>query len=289
MILVTGASGYIGRVALRRLSIMGHSVTAMARNARRAEHSTPAGVPIRIADYDDRSSLDKAFEGVTRLLFVASDGDGRDVMRHHANVIDAAAASAVGHITFTSIVDVEETSPFYFAAVYRDAEQRLVECGVEWTILRCSLYSDFVLAHWLRPARSGGEVSLPLGPARIAPVSRDDIAEAAAAVVASPDCSGRVYELTGPRAYSFDEIVAAAAGVYGVPIRYVSCSPTEYLRRTWAEMRDPWPHAFSTLCASIFQGRYGNVSTDIENLLGRPAERFEDFLHRTAPEATRAG
>ncbi len=133
MILVTGATGYVGRAAMRRLSAAGHAVIAMARDARKAERTLPSGTQVRIADYDERAGLDEAF--------------------------------------------VDEASPFYFAPVYRDAERRLAEGGAEWTILRCGLYADFVLAHWLRPALSTGEVSLPLGPARIAPISRDDVAE----------------------------------------------------------------------------------------------------------------
>jgi NAD(P)H dehydrogenase (quinone) len=100
-------------------------------------------------------SLEKAFEDVTRLLFVASDGDARDVMRHHANVIDAAAAAGVEQVAFTSIIDVDETSPFYFTPVYRDAERRLAECGLVCTILRCGLYSDFLLSSWVPRDRRG--------------------------------------------------------------------------------------------------------------------------------------
>jgi NAD(P)H dehydrogenase (quinone) len=59
VILMTGASGYVGGVALRRLSTMGHSLAAMAR--RKAEHELPAGIPIRIANYNDISSLERPF------------------------------------------------------------------------------------------------------------------------------------------------------------------------------------------------------------------------------------
>jgi hypothetical protein len=114
---------------------MGHPVIAMARNARKAGSNLPAGIPIRIADYDDRASLDRALEGVTDLLFIASDGDGREVMRHHANVIDAAGISGVEHIAFTSIIDVDEASPFCFTPVYRNAERRLAELDATCTVL----------------------------------------------------------------------------------------------------------------------------------------------------------
>lgn len=282
MILVTGATGYIGGMALRRLSAMGLPVTAMARNARKSEEALPAGLPVRIADYDDLPSLRKAFEGVSRLLFVASDGDGRNVLRHHANVIDAATVSGIGQVVLVGILDTDETSPFYYTPVYRDTERRLAESGLNCTILRCGLYSDLLLSHWIGPARVTGELRLPAGQALIAPVSRDDVAEAAAVLTATSDGSNVAYDMTGPRAYSFDEIADLAGKAFGTRIRYIPCSPSEYLRRAWAEMPDPWPHAFTTLFASIAQGRYAKVSTDIAKLLGRPAEELKDFLARQA-------
>ncbi len=181
---------------------------------------------------------------------------------------------------FTSIIDVDETSPFYFAAVYRDAERRLIECGTEWTILRCGLYSDFLLSHWIEPARSTGVIDVPAGRSRIAPVSRDDVATAAAAVLASGTHRGQVYELTGPRAYSFDEIGEVAGRAFGVPIAYRPCSPADYLLRCWATMADPWPHAFATLFASVSQGRYASIFFDIQDLTGRAPEDLESFLAR---------
>lgn len=228
-------------MALRGLSAMGCPVAAMARNPRKAEQTVPAGVPIRVADYDEVASLKTAFEGVSRLLFVASDGDGRDVLRHHANVIDAAAATGIKQVIFTSIIDIEETSPFYFTPVYRDAERRLTESGLDCTILRCGLYSDLLLSHWIEPARATGGLCLPVGQARVAPVSRKNVAAVAAALTVAADRNGKVYELTGPRAYSFDEIADLANDAFGTRIRYASCSPSDYLRRAWAEMHDPWP------------------------------------------------
>lgn len=281
MIVVTGATGHVGGAALRRLVARGLPVAALVRDAARAALAVPAGTPLRIADYDDRAALERAFHGVERLLFVASDGDGRAVMRHHANVIDAAAATGVAHVVFTSIVDTAAASPFYYAPVYRDAERRLAESGVGWSLLRCGLYSDFVLAHWLRQVPSTGEMKLPAGQGCIAPVSRDDVAAAAAALVAGP-VRGRAYELSGPEALSLDEVATLATAALGRAIRYVPSSSADYLHRLRAGLPDPWPHAFSTLCASIAEGRYGGISHDFEELTGRLPERFKEFLARAA-------
>ncbi len=283
MILVTGASGYVGGTVLRRLAESGNAVSAMVRNLGRAARVEDAGAPIRIANYDEPASLVRAFSGVDRLVFVASDGQARAVMRHHANVVDAAATAGVGHVIFTSITDIDASSGFYFTPVYRDAERRLRASGMKWTILRCGLYADLILSHWIRPALASGEMALPVADARVAPIARADVAEAMAAVAAAGGGDGRVHELTGPIAYSFGEIAAAAARAFSRPIRYTPASPADYLTRLWAEMADPWPHAFASLCRSITERRYACVSGDFEALLGRPAAHFEDFLRRTEP------
>jgi NAD(P)H dehydrogenase (quinone) len=72
------------------------------------------------------------------------------MLRQHANVIAAANRSAIEQVVFTSIVDIEENSPFYYAPVYRDAEQKLSTSRFASLIIRCGLYCDFILRHWLQ-------------------------------------------------------------------------------------------------------------------------------------------
>ena len=279
MILVTGASGFVGGKVLAALSRQGLPAAGMVRNPGTRAASVPAEMPLRVADYDDPKSLLRAFEGVSTLLLVSSDGDGRDVLRHHANAMEAAVSRNVPSIVFTSIIDIDADSPFYFTPVYRDAERRLRESGCAWTILRCGLYSDLVLDSWIKPALSSGVVSLPTGAGRVAPVSRNDVALAAAAVVASAmKHAGKTYELTGPRPLSFHDLAGAAGLAFGRPLEFIACSPADYLQRAWAAMEDPWPHAFSTLCRSIEEGRYQRVTDAHQHLTGDPPTDFRKFV-----------
>src|SRR5688572_5114469 len=110
---------------IRLLLELGLPVTAMGRDETRLRQAVPRETSVVIADYDDAESLDRAFANVTKLLFVASDGFAADMTRQHTNVIEAANRRQIAHVVFTSIVDVEENSPFYYAPVYRDAERLL--------------------------------------------------------------------------------------------------------------------------------------------------------------------
>ncbi len=144
----------MGRAVVCRLASLGHDVVAMVRDVQAASRRLPSGIALRVADYEDASALKSALAGIDDMVLISSDGDGSAVMRHHANAIEAATATNIRHITFTSIVDTDELSPFYFSPVYRDAERRLAVCSVPSTILRCGTYSDFILKHWLVPSQT---------------------------------------------------------------------------------------------------------------------------------------
>jgi NAD(P)H dehydrogenase (quinone) len=282
MILVTGASGRVGGEALRTLLLRRFPAIGMVRSPDNIA-GLPPGTPLRVANYEDRKSLMRAFEGISTLLFISSDGNGRDVLRHHANVVEAAVSQRISSVVFTSIIDVDAASPFYYAPVYRDAERRLQEKAPAWTILRCGLYSDFVLDYWIKPAFPTGVLSLPVRERKIAPISTSDVAMAAAAVASSPMPHTRnIYELTGHQLLSFHEIAKAAASAFGRPVDFIPCSPADYLQHAWAELDDPWPHAFSTLCQSIAEGRYERTSSVYEHLVGRPPTEFERFVRVAA-------
>lgn len=274
MIVVTGASGYIGGKTVALLAELGLPVTALGRKEERLREATLHGIPLALADYDDPPALERAFAGATKLLFIASDGFAADMLRHHANVIAAANRSEIAQVVFTSIIDVAESSPFYFAPVYRDAEQRLKTSRFASSIIRCGLYSDFILSHWLGER----EISLPLAEARIAPISRDDVA--AAAVHALLHDVDPIWPLTGASSYSMAEIAEIATRVAGETFTYRPCTPDDYVKRIAKETEPPWPEAFSSMCASIVQGRFAETSTRFTELMCRPPECFENFLAR---------
>jgi NAD(P)H dehydrogenase (quinone) len=119
---------------------------------------------------------------------------------------------------------------------------------------------------------------LPLGGARIAPISRDDVA--AAAVHALLHEVDPIWTLTGAQSYSMAEIASIASRVMGMTFAYRPCAHADYVKRLQKEMEQPWPTAFSSLCASIKEGRYAETSTGFTTFMSRSPERCEDFLQR---------
>jgi len=111
MILVTGATGHVGRAVVCRLASVGYDVVAMIRGVQAASRRMPSGIALRVADYEDTSALKRSLAGIDDMDLISSDADASAFMRHHANAIEAATATNIRHITFISIADTDELSP----------------------------------------------------------------------------------------------------------------------------------------------------------------------------------
>jgi hypothetical protein len=102
----------------------------------------------------------------------------------------------------------------------------------------------------------------------------------------SHPCGGK--QLTALQCSFLEGVLRPASDVSGFPIQYVVSSPADYLSQTWTQMKDPWPHAFASLCASIAQGRYARVSNDIETLTGRLRKNLVAYFSEHWPQCMRA-
>lgn len=253
-------------------------VVAMARDPAKAAALLPSDVPVRIADYEEPSSLHKALIGIKRLVFIPSDGDAVAVIRQHSNLVNALRRSEVSYVVFVSIIDVSDTSPFYFAPVYRDTEQRLREIGLPTALLRCNLYAEFVRDQYLRPALAHGRLSVPFGKAKVSPVTRSDVAACTAALTLRPSLSGQSFSLTGPALLSGDDLAATATPTWRKELAYEPLPTPDYLLQLLHQHPPPWPHAFSSMALSISEGFYGAVHHGVHRLLGRAPLPLETVL-----------
>jgi len=208
---------------------------------------------------------------VRTLVFVSSDDIAEDMLRHHEHVVAAAVDAGVEHVVYTSVLDATADSSFYYAAVHRDTEALLAASGLRHCLARTSIFSDYFQATWLAPARASGELVLSAGEGGMSLVSRDDTAHALSAAAGSR-LEG-VLELTGPEALTASEICRLGG------IRYRPVDDAEYRQKLAAEGKPQWlVDAFATLFASVREGRYALVSSDLPTLTGEPPRSVADHL-----------
>jgi len=151
MILVTGATGHFGKSTidfLLKKGISSTNIVALVRDEEKAVDLKNKGVVLRIGDYDDYTSLITAFKGIEKLLLVS----GSDILKRgvqHQNVVSAAKEAGVKHIVYTSFQgkNEQETSPLWLVAQsHLQTEVWLKESGMDYTILKNTLYMDLVPA-----------------------------------------------------------------------------------------------------------------------------------------------
>ncbi|NIZ90969.1 NAD(P)H-binding protein [Kineococcus rubinsiae] len=277
MIVVTGATGKFGRLAVEALLRRGtapQDVVATGRATGSLADLAERGVTVRPASYDDPASLRAAFAGADRLLFVSGSEVGRRVPQHEA-VVAAAAAEGVGLVAYTSIVRAD-TSSLGLAAEHVATERALAASGLPHVLLRNGWYvENYDLAgaveHGLRGASGEGRFSL---------ATRADYAEAAAVAVSSNGQEGRVHELGGV-GVTMTELAAEISRQSGADVRYTDSTPAEY-ETFLVGVGLPAPLAASLADADRGAGQ-GDLLVDphdLEALLGRPAT--------TVAEAVRA-
>ena len=165
-----------------------------------------------------------------------------------------------------------------------EAEQALQASGMaDWTILRCSFFSqNFSESFFLDPILAG-EMALPVGPVAEPFVDAEDIADAAVAALTQPGHAGQIYELTGPRALTFADATAEISRATVREIRYISIKPEQYRAAlVEAQVPDAVIDLVLFLFGTVLDGRNTRVADGVQQALGRPPRDFAEYAKRTA-------
>ncbi|MBD3895001.1 SDR family oxidoreductase [Halomonas sp. ML-15] len=278
MILVTGASGQLGRLVIDALlkRVPAGDIAAAVRHPDKVADLAALGIEVRQADYDDPASLDAAFKGVDKLLLISSSEVGRRVPQHRA-VLEAAKRTGVGLLAYTSILHAD-TSPLPLAAEHIETEQLLRASGIPAVLLRNGWYTENYLAS-IPTALELGAVFGSAGEGRISSAARIDYAEAAATVLTQGDQAGRVYELAGDESYSLTEFSAEISRQSGKTVAYQHLPEEEYKA---ALLKAGLPEAVATLLAEsdvgASKGGLFDDSHQLSQLIGRPTTPMADMV-----------
>lgn len=227
MIVVTGASGQLGRLVIQSLlkTVPAAGIVAAVRQPAAVADLAALGVQVRQADYAQPATLDAAFQDATKVLLISSSALGERVAQH-GNVIDAARRAGVALLAYTSLLHAD-TSPLGLAAEHTATEALLRASGVPHVLLRNGWYTENYLAS-LPAVLQHGAVIGSAGEGRIASAARADYADAAAAVLTRDDQAGLVHELAGDTSYTLAEFAAEVGRQTGRAIPYVNLPEADY-------------------------------------------------------------
>jgi NAD(P)H dehydrogenase (quinone) len=280
-LLVTGASGHLGRRVLELL-LETHegTISAATRTPEKLTEFSRRGVIVRHADFEDPASLLQAFKGVDRLLLISTDAvdiPGRR-LNQHRNAIKAAEQAGVSHVVYTSLMNPGPDSPAYVAPDHRGTEESLTESKMGWTVLRENIYMDLLLMS-IPQALKVSKLFNAIGDGKAAYITREDCAQAAAAALAASYEGRRVLDITGPAAVSQYEVAAIAGEITGQEISYVPLE-LDTLIQNMVDSGLPRPVAegYASFDSAINQGKFGTVSSTVEDLTGRKPISVADFL-----------
>lgn len=263
MILVTGATGTVGRSLVDRLVAAKVPVRAMTR--RPAAAGLPAAVDVVAGDLSDRGSIAAALRGVDRVFLLSA---GPDIPTHDANLIREAVRADVAHVVkLSSGRTGDDTATDPIPSWHRRGEQALRDSGIPWTILGPLGFMANAL-HWADSIRNRDSVFAAYGHGRIAVVDEHDIASVAATVLTTDGHDGRTYRLSGPEALTPAEMTAVLADVLGRPLRFLEVEPA-------AARQAILDHGLSEIMADAIMA-----------LRATALESFTSVVHPTVQEVT---
>jgi uncharacterized protein YbjT (DUF2867 family) len=274
-ILVTGATGHVGRPLIDALLAEGATVRALTRDP--AAAGLPPQAEVSGGDYAAPGVLADAARGADAVF--VNIGAIRDGL---GDLLTAARDAGVSRAVLLSSTTVRDHGEQVYAlgAQHNLAEDAVKASGLDWTILRCGGFATNTLA-WAPSIRADGVVRAPYGHAAVAMLAEWDIAAAAARTLLDPGHVGQTYYLTGQESLTQIQQAEAIGAAIGRPVRFEELSPEAF--RQFAAQRFPAPVVDDLLrywARSV--GRAAEMAPDLEKIIGRTATTFAQWAARHA-------
>ena len=275
-ILVTGATGNVGRHVVRALTERNEPVRAFVRNAGRAAAVLGPDVRLAVGDFTDRRSLDRALDGADRMFLACGNVPGQ--IEFECTAIDAAADAGIGRVVKLSGPDATADSPLIFERWHGAIEQHLAASGLPRVVLRPRTYMTNLLAYAGVVAHTG-MLFAPAAGAHISFVDPRDVAAVAAETLTGAGHEGRTYTLTGPEAITFERIALEIAAATGRPVTYVNVSDDDARQ---AMVSDGLPPMIADAIVAIFAsqraGSMADTTDTVRTLIGREPKGIDAFI-----------
>jgi uncharacterized protein YbjT (DUF2867 family) len=279
-VLVTGATGRVGRAVVDLLIDAGVPVRALTHRSEAAA-TLPTNVEVVTGDLTVPESLDAGLRGVSTVFLVwtapptTAPAIVERLAAHARRVVFLSAPHKTPHPFF------QQPNPM--AVLYAEIERRIAAAGLEWTIIRPGMFASNALFWWATTIRTDGVVRWPYGAAETAPVDDRDVAAVAARTLYQDGYVGGDYVLTGPESLSQAEQVSIIGDVLGRPIRFEELSPDEFRSETGGS----WPRPVVDMLLAAWGATTGKpafITSTVFDILGSPPRTFRQWVadHATA-------
>jgi uncharacterized protein YbjT (DUF2867 family) len=213
MILVTGATGNVGKELVEQLLAEDARVRVLVRDERKVAHLGNR-VERAVGNLDKPETLVAAMRGIGRLFFVTPD------TQQVVNLLEIAKQAGVKHVVKQSTIEADRSlGPGNW---HREQEELIKAAGFAWTILRPTMMMVNTIEWWAATIKSQSAVYFPGGKGKVSPVDPRDVAAVACKVLTRPGHEGQTYELTGPELLTIADMVQILGKVLGKRIRYVN-------------------------------------------------------------------
>ncbi|MEV4169212.1 NAD(P)H-binding protein [Nonomuraea sp. NPDC049709] len=275
MILITGATGAVGRLIVERLAGQGAKVRAVSRTPGAA--GLPAGVEVVQGDPARPGSLAGHLDGVRAVfLHPRTFGESPDALLALAR---ERGAERVVALSAMNIDDPYELQPSRLRGDRnKEAEEAAVASGLSWTSLRASSFCGNLLQAWGHQIRTGDVVRYVHAGFQEALLDERDLAEVAARALLTDEQAGRRLEVTGPHTLTHREAVTVLGEVLGRPLRFEEVSPDHHIAHlVGIGLPEPFVRALMARYAAYAERPQHLATGDVEKVLGRPARTFADW------------
>ncbi|TCM36983.1 NAD(P)H-binding protein [Kribbella sp. VKM Ac-2568] len=275
MIVVTGATGNVGRPLVEALKAADEEVTAVSR--RMSDAAVPEGVRDRQADLADPESLRPILDGADAMFL--HDGGASAHLLSPRDILDVAKASGVGRIVLLSSIGVvTRPQSASHGGMMQSFEEAVRQSDMDWTILRPSNFNSNAYA-WIATVRAQRTIAAPFGDVGVPGIDPADIGEVAAAALQDSGHAGQIYELTGPALTTPRQRAEAISEALGEPIQFIE--QTRDQART--QMLQFMPEAVIETTLDVWgapNAAEQRISPDVEQVLGRAPRTFADWAKR---------
>jgi uncharacterized protein YbjT (DUF2867 family) len=274
MILVTGAGGNVGSELIKRLLASGAKVRGMYYTIAKRDLA-PKGVEAIVGDYGSRVEVAKAMKGVEKVYLVCSPLPQLPSLEGH--LIEEAVRMGVKHIVKQSAIGADSGGRHMFGTWHAQAEEKLIESDVPYTILRPNTFMQNFLG-FAGSIKTQGAIFGCSGDAPVSYVDARDIASVAAHILSKGGHEGQAYELTGPEAVNYDWVAALISKLIGKKVKYVDLPPAELKKFLLQVGMQEWL-ADGVLDLQAFNkaGSAAEVSSAVEQVTGYKPIAFKQF------------